>query len=192
MLHALYSIWEYRHLCPPSILLCTVKNKLITVTTKPCSKVGQPHSHSYITYYPNIHFNILCMGQDKGNNLNPMHCTRPRTKSYSNNVTFIHIQQLWMQLLFKRSGWSWRRMLMNSVNVEKFCIVCHYNTGNILYIIQKITPFKYWICQYSIALLKPAATIYSCTEDLWVRHHGMARPQDADRGMASDMEGSCE
>ena len=23
-------------------------------------------------------------------------------------------------------------------------------------------------------------------------HHGMARPQVADRGMASDMEGSCE
>jgi hypothetical protein len=27
---------------------------------------------------------------------------------------------------------------------------------------------------------------------MWVRRHGMARPQVADGGTASDMEGSCE
>ena len=36
-------------------------------------------------------------------------------------------------------------------------------------------------------------TVCVCiTPCLWVRHHGMARPQVVDGGTASDMEGSCE
>ena len=31
-----------------------------------------------------------------------------------------------------------------------------------------------------------------CLPCLWVRYHSMVRPQIADGGMASDMEGSCE
>jgi hypothetical protein len=31
-----------------------------------------------------------------------------------------------------------------------------------------------------------------CVHVMWVRHHGMARPQAADGGTDSNMEGSCE
>ena len=34
--------------------------------------------------------------------------------------------------------------------------------------------------------------LFTEARDKWVRHHGMAHPQVADGGMATNMEGSCE
>jgi len=34
--------------------------------------------------------------------------------------------------------------------------------------------------------------MHLCLHGKWVRHHGMARPQDTDGGAASNVEGSCE
>ena len=42
-----------------------------------------------------------------------------------------------------------------------------------------------WICLFHIDLELSAVFVGPC-------HHGMARPQVADGGTASDMEGSCE
>jgi len=53
------------------------------------------------------------MGQDIANNFNPMHYTQDKIKSFSNNVSFIHIKQLWKHSYGSKGqdevegGWWW-------------------------------------------------------------------------------------
>jgi hypothetical protein len=103
------------------------------------------------------------MGQDIGNNFNPMHCTHAKIKLFFNNVSFTHTAAVRAQLWFKRSGRSWRTTTTTPANIQ--------NSAWFFTITQEI----YWtynpinhsfqasnLIVYSTPLLLPAATIHSC------------------------------